>query len=249
MVPMVKKKAPRKRIAAKHETSVLVKSARRCMLCFHLNGDLTEKHGQIAHLDGNRSNHAEANLGFICLPHHSVFDSTTRQHKNYTVNELKRLRAKLYKAIAERKHIAASAATPGRKADRATLAALVELMGRNGCMDWLRGANFAGWSFDWKRLDGVEEFVSRKGPQYEFIDRDVEKLRMVLDDASRRLITLLATETFPVGNGDRQGIPEEWEVEQPERFKKAVEAIHAAADKVCGSYDKLVRTARKKFSP
>ena len=28
----------------------------------------------------------------------------------------------------------------------------------------------------------------------------------------------------PIGNGDRQGIPEEWEDEQPERFKKAVEA-------------------------
>jgi hypothetical protein len=44
-------------------------------------------------------------------------------------------------------------------------------------MDWLRGANFAGWSFDWKRLAGVEEFASRKGPEYEFIDPDVEKLR------------------------------------------------------------------------
>jgi 2,4-dienoyl-CoA reductase-like NADH-dependent reductase (Old Yellow Enzyme family) len=62
-------------------------------------------------------------------------------------------------------------------------------------------------------------------------------------------MTLLATQTFPIGNDDRQGIPEEWEDEQPERFKKAVEAIHAAADKVCSSYDKLVRTARKKFLP
>jgi len=53
----------------------------------------------------------------------------------------------------------------------------------------------------------------------------------------------------PIGNGDRQGIPEEWEDEQLERFKKAVEAIQAAADKVCSSDDKLVRTARKKFLP
>ncbi len=53
----------------------------------------------------------------------------------------------------------------------------------------------------------------------------------------------------PIGNGDHQEIPEEWEGEQPERFKKAVEAIHAAADIVCSSYDKLVCTARKKFLP
>jgi len=245
---MVQKKAPRKKVAAKNETGVLVKSARRCLLCFHLNGDLTEKHGQIAHLDGNRSNRAEDNLGFICLPHHSVFDSTTRQHKNYTVPELKRLRRRLYKAIAEGKHIVATGtAAVGREADGKTLAALIELMATNGCMDWLRGANFAGWSFDWKRVDAIEEFALRKGPEYEFIDPEVEKLRKGFQDASRRLMTLLAFETFPVGNGDRQAIPEEWELEQPDRFRKTIEAIHAAADKVCRSYDELVRRARKRF--
>jgi len=245
---MVHKKAPRKKVPAGHETAVLVKSARRCLLCFHLNGDLMEKHGQVAHLDGNRSNGAEDNLAFICLPHHSVFDSTTRQHKNYTIHELNRLRRKLYKAVAEGEHIATVVTVAaGRGADGKTLAALIELMATSGCMDWLRGANFAGWSFDWKRLDAVEEFASRKGPEHEFIDPDVEKLRKALYAASRQLMSLLATETFPVGNGNRQAIPEEWESEQPERFRKAIEAIHAAADKVCGSYDELVRAARKKF--
>ncbi len=200
MSSMVHKNASRKKVAAKNETAVLVKSARRCLLCFHLNGDLTEKHGQIAHLDGNPSNGAENNLGFICLPHHSVFDSTTRQHKNYTIPELKRLRRKLYRAIAEGKHIAATATVAaGREADGKTLAALIELMATNGCTDWLRGANFAGWSFDWKRVDAIEEFASRKSPEYEFIDPDVEKLRKGFHDASRRLMTLLANETFPRG--------------------------------------------------
>lgn len=248
--PMARKKTPRRKIPAGHETAVLVKSARRCLLCFHLNGDLGEKHGQVAHLDGNRSNAAEDNLAFICLPHHSVFDSTTRQHKNYTIHELKRLRTKLYKAIAEGKHIATTGTVAaGGEADSKTLAALIKLMTTNGCMDWLRGANFAGWSFDWKRIDAVEEFASRRGPEYEFIDPDVERLRKVLYDASRQLMSLLATETFPVGNGNRQAIPEEWESEQPERFRKAIEAIHGAADKVCGAYDELVRVARKKFLP
>jgi hypothetical protein len=243
---MARKKAPRRKIPAGHETAVLVKSARRCLLCFHLNGDLGEKHGQVA--QSEQRGRRQPSVHLPASPQR--LDSTTRQHKNYTIHELKRLRTKLYKTVADGKHIATTGTVAaGGKADSKTLAALIKLMTTNGCMDWLRGANFAGWSFDWKRIDAVEEFASRRGPEYEFIDPDVEKLRKVLYDASRQLMGLLATETFPVGNGDRQAIPEEWESEQPERFRKAIEAIHGAADKVCGAYDELVRAARKKFLP
>ena len=92
-------KPPRKPVPAKNETAVLTKSARRCPLCYHLNGDLTEKVGQIAHLDGDRTNGAEDNLAWMCMPHHSVYDSTTSQHKNYTLAEVKTLRTKLYETI------------------------------------------------------------------------------------------------------------------------------------------------------
>jgi hypothetical protein len=36
---------------------------------------------------------------------------------------------------------------------------------------------------------------------------------------------LLATETFPVGNGNRQSIPEDWEDEQPDRFRRVVSRV------------------------
>src|SRR5713101_8106635 len=93
-------KPPRKPVPSKNETAVLIKSARRCPLCFHLNGDLTEKVGQIAHLDDDRTNGAEDNLAWMCMPHHSQYDSTTSQHKNYTFAEIKELRSKLYEVIA-----------------------------------------------------------------------------------------------------------------------------------------------------
>jgi hypothetical protein len=95
----------RKPIPAEVETVVLLKSARRCPLCFHLNVDLAEKIGQIAHLDRNPSNSAEDNLAFLCLDHHTLFDSKTSQHKNYTIHEVKAARADLYKAIAQRRHL------------------------------------------------------------------------------------------------------------------------------------------------
>jgi hypothetical protein len=93
-------KPPRKTVPSKNETAVLIKSARRCPLCFHLSGDLTEKVGQVAHLDDDPSNGAEDNLAWMCMPHHSQYDSTTSQHKNYTLAEVKELRLKLYEAIA-----------------------------------------------------------------------------------------------------------------------------------------------------
>lgn len=81
------------------ETSVLTQSARRCCLCYYLDGGLAEKLGQIARLDRNRANSEEDNLAFLCLYHHSIYDSATSQHKNYTAHEVKRARAKLYETI------------------------------------------------------------------------------------------------------------------------------------------------------
>src|SRR4051794_33603458 len=86
--------------------SVLDQSRRRCALCFHFKGDLTEKLGQIAHLDDDRANNAEDNLAFLCLEHHSVYDSQTSQHKNYTIDEAKSARTRLYEAITRGEHVA-----------------------------------------------------------------------------------------------------------------------------------------------
>jgi len=113
-----KYKSPRKSIPARIEKAVLAKSRRRCTLCFGLQNDRKEKLGQIAHLDGNRSNNAESNLAWMCLVHHSLFDSKTKQHKNYTISEVKEYRRRLYKALhptslrssrrARRPHLSAS---------------------------------------------------------------------------------------------------------------------------------------------
>jgi hypothetical protein len=102
----------RQKIPKKIEAQVLIKSARRCVLCFHILGDLTEKLGQIAHLDHEASHNDLDNLAFLCMEHHSLYDSTTRQHKNYTESETKHARDALYAAIANKQHFNVS--TPGK---------------------------------------------------------------------------------------------------------------------------------------
>jgi RNA polymerase sigma factor (sigma-70 family) len=99
LIPM----ANRKRVPPDVESCVLSRSARRCCLCFHLKQDFTEKLGQLAHLDHDPSNSTEDNLAFLCMDHHSLYDSRTSQHKNHTIGEVKGARAKLYAEIERRK--------------------------------------------------------------------------------------------------------------------------------------------------
>lgn len=77
------------------QAQVLVECRRRCCVCSGLNQDLDAKKGQIAHLDGDRSNKAKDNLAFLCLPHHDEYDSTTSVSKNLTPAEVKAYRAQL----------------------------------------------------------------------------------------------------------------------------------------------------------
>lgn len=96
--------ASRKRVSTIVEERVLSQSARRCCLCFRLDNDLTEKHGQIAHLDHDPKNGSEDNLAFLCLKHHTLYDSQASQHKNYTTREVKVSRNRLCDAIRAGNH-------------------------------------------------------------------------------------------------------------------------------------------------
>ena len=89
----------RKSLPKTNETKVLVRSRRRCCICFGLNRDMALKAGQIAHLDQNNNNHSEENLAFLCFEHHDVYDSKSSQRKNFTLGEVKQFREELYSTI------------------------------------------------------------------------------------------------------------------------------------------------------
>ena len=77
-------------------TEVLIRSRRRCCLCYGLNRDADIKQGQLAHLDQDRENNRPDNLAFLCLPHHDLYDSRSSQSKGYTLSEVKAYRDELY---------------------------------------------------------------------------------------------------------------------------------------------------------
>lgn len=244
-----KKKPSRKKVPTKNETAVLAKSARRCALCFHLKGDLEEKIGQVAHLDGDRTNGTEDNLAFMCLPHHSLFDSKTSQHKNYTIPEVKVARLKLYRLVSEGRDLVTSPAPPRNEADKQVLRDLLKTLPSDGAIQFVRDHDFSG-SFRLEDRNDIRRFVrDRRGPEHEFVDSELETLRKDLMNKCNSFLSCLGENTWSVKLREGfQSVPEEWRWEQPERFKIVVKKIHREADKVCRAYDQLVRTARKKLA-
>ena len=86
----------RKSVSPNTETKVLVRSRRRCAICFGLYRSTEVKPGQIAHLDQDNTNAKFENLVFLCLEHHNEYDSKTRQSKGITKGEVKHFRDELY---------------------------------------------------------------------------------------------------------------------------------------------------------
>jgi len=243
----------RRPIPRETELNVLDQSRRRCALCFHLNGDLAEKHGQIAHLDNNPANYAEGNLAFLCMEHHSLYDSTTSQHRNYTIAEVKAARTKLCQAIIADKHFATAATLTltiaGVETDRRSLDDLVAFSLLRESIEFLRTNNFAGFAFDWDRLSGLQSFLHQNGPEHEFIDPELEGLRQRFYNTGKQLTSYLGLNTWYIGNGNWATVPADWEMEQPERFSSVVGQIHDMAENICDSWDELIRTARSKLAP
>ena len=93
-------------------TKVLISSRRRCAMCYGLDGDATEKEGQIAHVDRDASNVALKNAAWLCTRHHPRYDSRSRQTRGHTPDELRSYRAMLYE------HMASPSAWPDAGASR-----------------------------------------------------------------------------------------------------------------------------------
>ena len=89
----------RKPILDETQNAVLLKSRRRCCLCFWLEGIDEVRKGQIAHLDQNNENSDEDNLVFLCLDHHDEYDGKTSTTKGFKLQEVRRWRDELYREM------------------------------------------------------------------------------------------------------------------------------------------------------
>lgn len=89
----------RKSIPDATQNNVLLKSRRRCCLCFWLSGKDEVVKGQIAHLDQNNETASEDNLVFLCHDHHDEYDGKTSTSKGLKEGEVKKWRDELYREM------------------------------------------------------------------------------------------------------------------------------------------------------
>jgi len=92
----------RERISKGMESDVLLKSGRRCCLCYGLYRNFEVKRGQVAHINHDSSNSEIDNLAFLCLEHHDLYDSRTSQSKGFSESELRQYRNMLYSYVENR---------------------------------------------------------------------------------------------------------------------------------------------------
>lgn len=239
----------RRHIPGDIELRVLNRSRRRCVLCFQLNGDLTEKHGQIAHIDKDPANYKEDNLAWLCLDDHSLFDSRTSQHKNYTQAEVKDARAALYLAIGQGNHSAQSIALPqGRNADRQTLAAIIGVIDKPALI-LLQHPNFAGDAYEYTRLDCLVSFLrNHSQPQHEFIDPEIEELRSAFRNNVIQFLAIAQALTEPLADDlSRFSLSTTLRHVYPDQYIYHATVLNNAATKTFESYQRLIRRARQRF--
>lgn len=123
-----------------------------------------------------------------------------------------------------------------------------EVLPPEGSIAFLRTNNFAGFSFDLKNLEQIDNFFFRfkDNSTLEFINPDIEKLKKNLYVSIDIFQDLIAGYTFPIGN-NRQIVPEEWEIECPDHFYDVVDKIQNSTKNICRDYDTLVRIGRIKI--
>lgn len=120
-----------------------------------------------------------------------------------------------------------------------------ELLPQTGSIYFLRHNNFAGFSFDAANIDDLDNFEHEcKNSDFEFLNPDLEKIKLELLSAVAHFTGQIGVQTFLTNNG-RQTIPPEWEHEQPERFWKVVHDFYKTKSQICEKYDELIKLSRR----
>jgi hypothetical protein len=226
--------------------NALLTSGRHCCLCHKFCGIKIEIHHIKPENKGGKNNLDNAiPVCFDCHADMRSYDSKHPKGTKYSESELKGHRDNWYKKVAgaiglvRQEEVIAT--------DKKVYETLGNLLPWSGSIHFIRSNNFAGFSFKLEDLDDLYGFYEEcENPAFEFIDADLEGLRVSLLTHIKEFLHMIAYETFPVIAGVNS-VPEEWEDEQPERFMKVVKQLHSSAEKICDTYDAIVKLATRKL--
>jgi hypothetical protein len=227
---------------------VLIASGCHCCLCHKFCGTKIELHHIKQKADGGEDSFE--NCIALCFDCHAEVKAYNPKHpkgKKYTEKELKRHRDNWYEKVKNNNGVKVN--PEYKEMDKKVYIEIKKLLFDSGSMKFIKENNFAGFSFDTRKLRPLDEFEDRcKNPEFEFLDVDLEGLRLKLLENIQLLSELIVTNTWPVkGNSQRNTVPPEWEYKQPERFKKVIGEIHNLCSEIWDTYCELVKLGRRKL--
>lgn len=127
---------------------------------------------------------------------------------------------------------------------------LINLLPSNSVIRFLDQNNMAGFPFRDSELDPVRKFYYEWAvAENEFIDKNLELLKKSLHERIDNYLEIIAYQTWPLNsNLEFRSVPSEWELEQPDRFKKVVGELHKIAGEIVETHQNLVREAKILFN-
>jgi hypothetical protein len=136
-----------------------------------------------------------------------------------------------------------------RKHDFGIYQKILKLLPPNGAIEFLRDNNFAGFPFRWSSMQDLKNIMSiKRDPLIEFIDVELELIKKELFDLIENLLRFLGLNTWYLkGEMDLATVPNEWELDQTDRFNNVVKQIHELSSLICSNYDIFIRECRKKL--
>jgi hypothetical protein len=229
------------------KAAALAACGRHCCICHKFCGTKIECH-HILHEAEARPDTFE-NCIPVCFDCHADMRSYDFKHPKgtkYTPDELRQHRERWYEKVA-----AGGGLTPFPEhvaVDKEVFRAFQELVPYYPALDYLKGRNFAGFSFERSPLDAIFRYAYYADRvEYEFLDPELEAARGEFVDAARRFARLISENTWPTHLTGCSTVPPEWEREQPDRFDRAVTDIHESANAIERAYAQIVRLARRRL--
>lgn len=177
----------------------LLDCGRHCCLCHKFCGTKIELH----HIEQKADNGEDTydNCLPLCFDCHADVNFYNDKHpkgRKYTPSELKGHRDRWYEKV--RKSHGIMANPDYIELDRKLFLEIRDILPSSGSISFVRAHDYGG-TFDTERHEDFDEFLYFcERPECEFLDADLEGLRVRLEDEIKQFITAIAKHTFPLRN-------------------------------------------------
>ncbi|MFA5367202.1 MAG: HNH endonuclease signature motif containing protein [Dehalococcoidia bacterium] len=226
----------------------LVACGRHCCLCHNFCGTKIELHHITQQADEGEDTFD--NCIPLCLNCHAEVKAYNPHHpkgRQFTETELKAHRDNWYQQVIKSGGIITR--PEYTEMDRKLFDKIRTTLSSDDAIRFLRNNNYAGFSFERSKHYQLYEFMHKcVNPEFEFIDADLESLKVQLLGKINEFTNVISLNTFTVeGNTEYSWVIPDWEFEQPERFWEIVNNLHSLAQDICDTYDNLIRLGRRKL--